>query len=150
MEKGICYISDREKGLLEVFEKEYPKVHHRFCLRHMYENFRKKWSILELKELFWRAASSTTEEGFNRVMNEIKEIDPKISEQQTAFEWLSGIPAVHWSRCMFPTHVKCDALTNNIAESCNSYLLEARGLPIISMCENIRSKLMCRINVKKI
>ncbi|VFQ98418.1 unnamed protein product [Cuscuta campestris] len=99
--------------------------------------------------LFWRAASTAHVKDFQEIMEDIKRADPKVGNTQSAFEYLDGIPAKYWSRSHFPEYIKCDALTNNISESFNSYIREARMLPIVSMCENIRSKLMSRLHVKR-
>lgn len=32
-----------EEGMLQVFEEEYTDFEHRFCLRHLYANFKKKF-----------------------------------------------------------------------------------------------------------
>lgn len=148
-DKNWCYISDRQKGLMEVFKYEYPLAHNRYCVRHLYQNFRNKFPGLELKQLFWRAASTANVKDFQEIMEDIKRADPKVGNTQSAFEYLDGMPAKYWSRSHFPEYIRCDALTNNISESFNSYIREARMLPIVSMCETIRSKLMSRLHVKR-
>ena len=44
---------------------------------------------------------------------------------------------------------KCDILQNNIAETFNSFILEARDKPILTMCEIIRRMLMKRFISKR-
>ncbi|KAG8387452.1 hypothetical protein BUALT_Bualt02G0022800 [Buddleja alternifolia] len=82
-------------------------------------------------------------------MKKIERVHPKRGQAQTPFEWLNKIPVVHWARCFFPPRTKCDVIVNNITESFNSYILDARDKPIIEMFEWIRRKLMCRIQTKK-
>ncbi|KAL0286542.1 UNVERIFIED_CONTAM: hypothetical protein Sradi_7145100 [Sesamum radiatum] len=82
-------------------------------------------------------------------MKEIERVSPKVGSVQTAFEWLSEVPVHHWARCFFPARTKCDTLVNNMSESFNSYILEAREQPIIDMFETIRRKCMTRIQIKK-
>ncbi|KAB1205657.1 hypothetical protein CJ030_MR7G017829 [Morella rubra] len=48
----------------------------------------------------------------------------------------------------FSTHTKSDVLVNNIAESFNTLVLEARDKPILTMIETIRGMLMNRFRVK--
>ena len=48
---------------------------------------------------------------------------------------------MHWATVYFPGH-RYGHLTSNIAESLNSWLLQARDLPIDRMCEAIRVELM--------
>ncbi|XP_050211451.1 uncharacterized protein LOC126661643 [Mercurialis annua] len=47
------------------------------------------------------------------------------------------------------TEVKCDVIDNNLAETFNGWILDARGLPIISMLEVIRVQVMTRLRVKR-
>lgn len=54
-----------------------------------------------------------------------------------------------WSRHVFTTRVKCDILQNNIAETFNSFVMEARGKPIITMCKIIQRMFMKRYMANK-
>lgn len=137
------FISDRQKGLIEALKDLVPDSEHRFCLRHMYQNFKKKFSSLELKDLFWKAATTGNKNEFNSVMNKMARVDPKVDDAlETAHEWLLKVPPVHWARSHFTSHCKSDVLVNNISESFNSFILEDREKPIITMLEGIRTKLM--------
>lgn len=46
----------------------------------------------------------------------------------------------HWSRAWFKLGSNCDSVDNNMCESFNKWIVEARFLPIISMLEAIRRK----------
>ncbi|KAL0447668.1 UNVERIFIED_CONTAM: hypothetical protein Slati_1894700 [Sesamum latifolium] len=86
------FISDRQKGLIEALKELVPDSEHRFCTRHMYQNFKLKFKSVELKEYFWKAASTTNKNDFERYMKKIQKIDPKVSEDvETASEWLEKI-----------------------------------------------------------
>ncbi|KAL0371235.1 UNVERIFIED_CONTAM: hypothetical protein Sangu_0441600 [Sesamum angustifolium] len=74
------FISDRQKGLIEALKELVPDSEHRFCTRHMYQNFKQKFKSVELKEYFWKAASTANKQDFERYMKKIQEIDPKVSE----------------------------------------------------------------------
>ncbi|CAA0818217.1 Unknown protein, partial [Striga hermonthica] len=67
----------------------------------------------------------------------------------TPFEWLKAVPEEHWARCFFSSNAVCDVLVNNISESFNNYILEARDMAIVDMFECIRRRMMARIQVKK-
>ncbi|KAL0345441.1 UNVERIFIED_CONTAM: hypothetical protein Sradi_4375400, partial [Sesamum radiatum] len=98
----------------------------------MYENFKVKFKSLELKEYFWKAASTANRREFDHFMKKIEELDPKIKDDvETASEWLKKINPQHWARSHFPIHSKCDILVNNLCESFNNYIIEARDKPII-------------------
>ncbi|KAK4382855.1 hypothetical protein Sango_2831200 [Sesamum angolense] len=66
-----------------------------------------------------------------------------------AAKWLNAIPPQHWTRSHFMTACKCDVLVNNLCESFNNYIIDARDKPIISMFEWIRTRLMTRIQQKR-
>ncbi|XP_006654085.2 uncharacterized protein LOC102704057 isoform X1 [Oryza brachyantha] len=51
----------------------------------------------------------------------------------------------HWSRAWFKVGSNCDSVDNNLCESFNKWILEARFFPIITMLETIRRKVMVRI-----
>ncbi|KAK4406467.1 hypothetical protein Sango_0653200 [Sesamum angolense] len=109
------FISDRQKGLIEALRELVPDAEHRYCLRHMYANFKIKFKSAELKEFFWKAASIANKQEFHIYMKRIAEIDPKIaSDVETANEWLSKIPPQHWCRAFFSVTSKCDIHVNNL------------------------------------
>lgn len=58
-----------------------------------------------------------------------------------AYEWVEQLPPKTWVKVFFSDFPKCDILLNNICEVFNSYILEARELPIYSMLDNIFQKL---------
>ncbi|KAG8390916.1 hypothetical protein BUALT_Bualt01G0133300 [Buddleja alternifolia] len=106
----------------------------------MYNNFKEKYKGQDLIRLFWKAASTYSVKLHLRIMKEIERISPKIGKKETAYEWMCKISSNHWARRFFSGRTKCDALVNNISESFNSYILDARELPIIDMFEWIRRK----------
>ena len=69
---------------------------------------------------------------------------------ENAHKWLlDNTSPCHWSRSYFRTSSKCDILLNNLSESFNYVILEAREKPIIGMLENIRIYLMERQMTKR-
>ena len=67
---------------------------------------------------------------------------------QVAYNWLIAANPNRWVRSHFSTRAKCDALTNNLCESFNSNILEAREKPIVGLIECVRRKLVNRTQVK--
>ena len=59
-----------------------------------------------------------------------------------AWTWLKQIPPEHWCRHKFSSRAKTDLVVNNISETYNSSILEARDEPVITMLEHMRSKIM--------
>lgn len=59
---------------MPAIEELLPGVDQRFCVRHLYNNFRKKHPGKKLKELMWKAAKATYANAWMAAMNEIKAI----------------------------------------------------------------------------
>jgi hypothetical protein len=55
----------------------------------------------------------------------------------------------HWSRAWFKIGSTCDSVDNDLCESFNKWIVEARLFPIITMLEAIRRKVMVRIQEQK-
>ncbi|KAG8377256.1 hypothetical protein BUALT_Bualt08G0009300 [Buddleja alternifolia] len=140
------FITDRKKGLLEAIAELAPYAEHRYCVRHMYENFKKKYNNIELKNLFWSASSSANRPNFEIYMERIERADPEVDDNsKTPSEWLRELPFQHWSRAFLRTTSKSGILVNNLSESFNNIILHARDKPIISMFECIITRLMSKI-----
>ncbi|KAK9270742.1 hypothetical protein L1049_026325 [Liquidambar formosana] len=50
---GWTFISDRQKELVPSFNAVLPRIDHRFCIRHMYANFKVEFKGKALKDLMW-------------------------------------------------------------------------------------------------
>nr|KAJ0212186.1 hypothetical protein LSAT_V11C400223730 [Lactuca sativa] len=136
---NFTFISDRQKGLLPALEKLFPAAEHRYCLRHLHENMKRKWRGKEFKDCLWKCATCTTIPQFNNAMEELKKLNSE------AYDWLNSIPPKHWSRSHFSGRAHCDALLNNMCESLNSKIVKGRDKPIISCLEFIREYIMRKI-----
>ncbi|KAI8533338.1 hypothetical protein RHMOL_Rhmol10G0001100 [Rhododendron molle] len=95
-------------GLIDAVGQVFPNASHRFCVRHLYNNFKGDFKGLHLKEILWKAARASTVAAFTKAMEEMKRADPK------ALAWLIERPQVNWSRSHFDTFPKCDILLNNL------------------------------------
>ncbi|XP_074292492.1 uncharacterized protein LOC141619370 [Silene latifolia] len=58
---GITIMSDRRKGIREAFNVVTPKAHIKFCVRHIWVNFKVQFPGILFKEAFWKAARASTE-----------------------------------------------------------------------------------------
>ncbi|KAH7861366.1 hypothetical protein Vadar_025217 [Vaccinium darrowii] len=94
-ERGITFMSDRQKGLTQTFGTVFPNVEYGYCIRHMYSNFNKTYKGKEWKDLMWGAASVYTIQEFEVKMKEIAHVDT------TAYEWLMREEPKYWARCMY-------------------------------------------------
>ncbi|XP_072061968.1 uncharacterized protein [Arachis hypogaea] len=132
------FMSDQQKSLLPAYEEVIPGVDNRFCVRHLYSNFRKRFLGLQLKKLMWKCAKTTHWRDWERHMAEVKAVN------QDAYRYLIAIPPRYWFRSRFTNNSKVDTLVNNMFESFNSAIIDAREKPIVTMLEEIRVKLMTR------
>jgi len=129
------------QGLVSSLELAALDAEHRICFRHLYANYRDVGHKgLALKDKLWIAAAG--EAKWTREMKELKSISPD------AYEYLSKIDPSTWSRAWFSTFPKCDLIVNNLSECFNSWILKQHDLPIISLLEMLRKKLLKRYQRK--
>ena len=124
-------------------EMLFPTVEHRFFVKHIYNNFKLNFKGLELKTALWRCAAATTVREFEKRMQDMKELDKE------AWEYLANIQPTQWTKSHFTLRAIFDCYVNNLSESFNSMILEARNKPIIAMLEWIRVRLMTRMYSKR-
>ncbi|KAF7811832.1 putative Mutator transposable element [Senna tora] len=139
--RGCVIMSDMQKGLQQVLES--IDCDHRVCVRHLYANFKKLYKGKSLKDGLWNVYRATTMHIFKHHMSVLKSL------HVDAHNWLTKYPANTWSKHTFSPRTKCDILQNNIAETFNLFILDARDKPIITMFEMIRRLLMQRFVAKK-
>ncbi|XP_077242582.1 uncharacterized protein LOC143883104 [Tasmannia lanceolata] len=101
---GWTFISDRQKGLVETFEDILPNADHRFCVRHMYNNFKAEFKGKILKDTMWSATYATTAIEFQRKMKEMEKLD------KNAYAYWKKINPTLWSRSGFSPRSKCNLL----------------------------------------
>ena len=56
-----------------------PGVDHRLCVRHLYNNFKKKYPGLILRDIFWRIATTIYYKQWDRAMKELKSVNTQAS-----------------------------------------------------------------------
>ncbi|KAH0664038.1 hypothetical protein KY284_028969 [Solanum tuberosum] len=139
-ETGWTFMSDKQNGLIEAFNEVLPYVSHRFCARHLHNNFKRaSFGGFTLKKAFWAAAKATTVKEFDACIVRRRELD------SNAADWLNDKEPSQWSRSHFSSDAKCDILLNNICEVFNSMILDARDKPIVTLLEKLRYLLMARM-----
>ncbi|XP_056688012.1 uncharacterized protein [Spinacia oleracea] len=67
---------------------------------------------------------------------------------EDAHEYLANIPTQHWSRHAFSPNCKSNMLLNNMCETFNAVIKEAREKPILTQMEWLRRYMMKRSNDK--
>lgn len=138
----LTILSDRQKGVVEGVEANFPTAFHGFCLHHLSESFRKEFNNSMLINLLWEAANALTVIDFEAKVLEIEDVS------QEAAYWIRRVPPRLWATAYFEG-TRFGNLTANIVESLNSWILEASALPIIQMMESIRRQLMTWFNERR-
>ncbi|KAH6816383.1 hypothetical protein C2S51_021203 [Perilla frutescens var. frutescens] len=121
-------------GLVYALNELYPSPYHRFCIRHLYSNFQKKWKNEQVRSLFWSAAKSTTRNSFDKHMDRMKD------KEYSAWEYITRIGVERWSRAHFQDNVKCHVFSSSIIECFNGVMKKFRDNPIDILIDNIRIK----------
>ncbi|XP_027930458.1 uncharacterized protein LOC114186680 [Vigna unguiculata] len=138
----LTILSDRQKGIVDGVEANFPTAFHGFCMRHLSDSFRKEFNNTILVDLLWEAAQVLTILEFEAKVLEIEEIS------QDAAYWIRRIPPHLWATAYFEGQ-SFFHFSANIVESLNTWILEASGLPIIQMMECIRRQLMTWFNERR-
>ena len=125
-------------------ETLFPTVEHRYCVKHIYNNFKVNHKGIELKSVPWRCAGTTSAREFKRGMDHLKSLD------EQAWKYLADIELAQWTRSHFSPRALTDCMVNNLSESFNSMIVKAKDKPILSMLEWIRVRLMIRLYTRKI
>ncbi|XP_075633947.1 uncharacterized protein LOC142606495 [Castanea sativa] len=66
-----------QQGLIPAIEMLFPTCEHKYCVKHIYNNFKVDHKGLELKDALWRYVGATTIREFERRMQELKDLDVK-------------------------------------------------------------------------
>ncbi|GKU87145.1 hypothetical protein SLEP1_g1592 [Rubroshorea leprosula] len=137
--RDLTFISDQHPGLINARQTVFPEARHRLCARHLYANWQKIFRGKLLKKRFWIAARSTYEGQFNKNMEEIRNLSVE------GHDALKSIPPELWCKAFLDTSCKCDVVDNNMNETFNNWIMDARYMPIIQLLEYIRVKVMVRM-----
>ncbi|XP_074316130.1 uncharacterized protein LOC141652513 [Silene latifolia] len=138
----LTILSDRNKGIVDGVDMNFPTAFHGFCMNHLSESFQKEFNNALLVNLLWEAAHALTVIEYEAKVLEIEEISPD------AAYWIRRLPPRLWATAYFEG-TRFGHLTANIHESINNWISEASGLPIIQMMESIRRQLMTWFNERR-
>ncbi|KAL0356457.1 UNVERIFIED_CONTAM: hypothetical protein Sradi_4092600 [Sesamum radiatum] len=113
----VCLILDRQGGLINdinfVSAFRFPRGVYRFCLRHICSNFNNKYKNVQLKDLCWRAGAELSAHKFNRIMEEIKDLN------EEAYDWLRKFNKTQWTLA-HDGGWRTGILTTNISKACTT------------------------------
>ncbi|XP_056175213.1 uncharacterized protein LOC115669081 [Syzygium oleosum] len=113
------------------------------CARHIYANWGKKYKGLQMQRLFWQCAKSSTMVEYDEHAQALKKISP------AAYHDLVQTEPKHWSRAFFTTKVKCDIVDNNLCETFNGRIVDARCKSIYSMLKEMGIMIMTRMHTQR-
>ncbi|XP_019250957.1 PREDICTED: uncharacterized protein LOC109229862 [Nicotiana attenuata] len=134
--EGITCMSDMQKGLLDAVKTVLPQAHHRYCVRHIESNWCKQFNTGENKKLLWWCAWCTYAEDFKDQLGKLGDLN------KDAVEALFRYPPQSWCRAYMDIVCKNQSVDNNLTESFNKWIVDARHKPIIKILEDIRIKTM--------
>ncbi|KAH9680282.1 SWIM-type domain-containing protein [Citrus sinensis] len=137
--RQLTIMCDRQKGIQNALAFEFPNAHVRYCGRHILSNLKAKHPLSDFKAQFWAAARASSKRSFEEAMEDVKKADVAV------YETLRKLPAKYWSQHAFDNQCKTDHVTNNMTESFNAWLGVQRNLPILTMLEWMRKKIMKRM-----
>ncbi|KAL6548055.1 hypothetical protein OROHE_009760 [Orobanche hederae] len=125
-EKEICYLSDRNTGLMSAFPKVFSNPTHLFCLYHLLADLRgrftKGWTNDQRKNLgvhFKNCAYAPNIRIFNEKLAIFKAVGGKVAE-----EWISELPLHKWAVAHSPNIKRYGEMTSNAAEQFNAWIKE--------------------------
>jgi hypothetical protein len=128
MGNNIKFImSDRDKGLMAGVNRNFPRIPHGKCLRHLAENFKKKFSAEATCHVEHMARCYTIED-FNNIYEKIGAM-PRGDEM---INWIKDAEPLLWCRAYFPTP-RFDVTTSNSVEIFYSVLNKVRHLPPLDL-----------------
>jgi hypothetical protein len=84
-----------------------------------------------MKDELWGAEQAANVYAFDQHMHNILAMDKR------AHTYLSEVLKASWSTHVFNCHIKCVMLLNNLVESFNAWIKEARCKPILTMVKEI-------------
>ena len=138
---AIC--TDACKGLEKAVRDVFPNAEHRECFRHLMQNFIKRFGG-DIFSKMYPAARTYRPEVFQYFFHEIVTACPEV------LEWLHNHHKLLWMRSAFNQEIKCDYVTNNLAESFNNWIRDWKDLPVVELADKIREMLMVLWNKRRL
>ncbi|XP_074314199.1 uncharacterized protein LOC141649406 [Silene latifolia] len=141
--EGWTIISDEHQSIVSMVSKEFPRAEHRRCARHIFANWHKSYKGEEMKMMFWQCAKAYNQADFDEAVATMREVDPRAADA-----FIRCNPTL-FCRAFINTRTTNDVIVNNMAETFNAYIINARSKHLIYMLEDIRTMLMQRLVTKK-
>ncbi|KAJ6806477.1 uncharacterized protein M6B38_174700 [Iris pallida] len=139
----LTFISDRQKGLIQAVSNVFPESNHRFCFRHMFKNFKKKYSGKMLESIVWKAAKAYKINDFRNHMEELQ------MQNKDAYDYLMNEDVCTWARAHFDHTTKSEHITNNFSESFNNWIIKLRDKPILMLAKKYHTMMMTMFHKRR-
>ncbi|XP_047948887.1 uncharacterized protein LOC125194687 [Salvia hispanica] len=130
---AIC--SDACKGLENAVKAVFPLAEHRECFIHLMKNFSKRFQGPIFGRMY-PAARTFCPIYHEHLMHKMYEANDRVQP------FLETYHKQLWMRSKFSEDIKCDYITNNIAEVWNRWVKDYKDLPIAELVDCLRSKFM--------
>ncbi|XP_024011136.1 uncharacterized protein LOC112086444 [Eutrema salsugineum] len=134
--RDITIISDKHRSLVRAVHIELPEAEHRMCARHILGNWKRETHDIELERLFWKIPRSYTNGDY---LDNLKALE---NYNKVAYDSLLRTNPPTWSRAFFKVGSCCNDNLNNLNESFNRTIREARRKPLLDLLEDIRRQCM--------
>lgn len=134
------YLLDFTQGLTDAVQTIFPSANQRYCLFHIEANFKLKFRGGDLADKMWNVGKACDLRSYEDAMKSLKE------DNCDAHDWLEKIPKKLWCRHAWDPVSRVGHVTNNVAESLNSWINDYREFPILSLLEEYRLKVMKRLH----
>lgn len=128
---AIC--TDACKGLENAVHNVFPLAEQRECFYHLMKNFVKHFQGFGR---IWPAARAYRKEVFYDLMSAI------YAESGDIWKWINDHHKLLWYRCEFNPSIKCDFITNNLAEVFNNWIRDIKDLPVAELADKLREMIM--------
>ena len=130
---AIC--TDACKGLETAVKTVFPLAEQRECFRHLMQNYIRKFGG-DTHSKMYPAARSYRVEVFQQ------HLKPVVEASTEVLEWLQIHHSLLWMRCAFNPDIKCDYITNNLAECFNNWIKDIKDLPVCELADKVREMIM--------
>ena len=140
---GLAIHTDACKGLESAVEIVFPGVEHRECMRHLAQNFKKKFKGRVYDENIWPASYTCSERKHEYHLRVLYAHNPQVKE------YLDAHHGKLWSRSKFNEICKVDYVTNNLAECFNAKFKSVKELLVWQAFDKIRQMIMIKMALRK-
>ncbi|XP_012849581.1 PREDICTED: uncharacterized protein LOC105969371 [Erythranthe guttata] len=145
----FTFIFDRQHGILKGVKNVFPDCFHSFCLRHLTDNLNNKFKGVPtsyreaIVGQFVSCAFEFSKTSFDKKIEKLK-----ATGSSKVVKFLNDLPYNKWANAYFDGHIYGEMYSNGV-ESWNSQILLLRDLPVMTMIDTIRSKLMKQMTKRR-